>query len=419
MAEKATTIKFWIILFFFPGFGFSSVAQDLIRARKNLEKLSSPSFAGRGYLEGGHKKAARFLQKSFKKLGLSPLNGSYYQEFTIEQNVFPRDPELILNGRRLTTGKDYLPAPECPETAGQFRIFRWDSLGVPGNASAQTGKAWLFDKKTLKQWKNSGTAGSATPGLFLQSEDKLTHSLAVAPEFPPRILIKKESLLPTDSVLDVRIYSKSSRITTRNVIGVVKGTRFPDSLLVVCAHYDHLGKIGRSTLFPGAGDNASGTAFMLELAAWFSKNPLQYSVLFIAFSAEEAGLLGSRYFVQHPPVPLGNIRFVMNLDLIGFGDKGATVVNGTVHEKEFGRLQAINRSKGYLPVINARGRAANSDHFPFSEKGVPAFFLYTLGGPGHYHDIYDKADTVTLSGFPAVFGLIRDFLQGFFPEANL
>jgi Zn-dependent M28 family amino/carboxypeptidase len=181
----------------------------------------------------------------------------------------------------------------------------------------------------------------------------------------------------------------------------------------VCAHYDHLGKIGTSTLFPGANDNASGTAFMLELAAWFSKKPLPWSLLFIAFSAEEAGLQGSRYLVQHPPVPLSRIRFVMNLDLIGFGDKGATVVNGTVHEKEFRRLVSINSSKGYLPEIKARGKAANSDHYPFSEMGVPAFFLYTLGGPGHYHDISDRAETVTFSGFINTFGLVRDFLEGF------
>jgi Zn-dependent M28 family amino/carboxypeptidase len=196
-------------------------------------------------------------------------------------------------------------------------------------------------------------------------------------------------------------------------MGMVRGTAEPDSLLVLCAHYDHLGSLGRNTYFPGANDNASGVAMLLELARAIAKKPLRYSVLFVAFSGEEAGLLGSSFMSENPPVPLSNIRFLFNLDLLGFGEKGATVVNATLHPKEFTRLQEINATCHCLPEIKERGKAANSDHYPFSEKGVPAFFMYLMGGPGFYHDIDDKPKTLSLKGFRGTFQLIMEFMRGF------
>jgi Zn-dependent M28 family amino/carboxypeptidase len=196
-------------------------------------------------------------------------------------------------------------------------------------------------------------------------------------------------------------------------MGMVKGTQQPDSFLVLCAHYDHLGSLGRNTWFPGANDNASGVAMLLELAAAIVEKPLPYSVLFVAFSGEEAGLLGSSFMAENPPVPLSKIRFLFNLDLMGFGEKGATVVNATLHPQEFARLQRLNEEGQYLTEIKARGKAANSDHFPFSEKGVPTFFMYLMGGPAYYHDVHDRPETLSLQGMRGSFRLIMAFLRGF------
>jgi Zn-dependent M28 family amino/carboxypeptidase len=297
--------------------------------------------------------------------------------------------------------------------SGKYLIRRLDSIPDRIHENIEKDRAWLLSPKAVKQWQSSDFRKKGIPKIILQEEKKLTHSLAEGASSGPRVLIKMGTIGPLDSVLRVSIKTRVAKVATQNVIGMVRGTRQPDSFLVVCAHYDHLGKIGKSTLFPGANDNASGIAFMLEFAAYFSKNPLPYSLVFIAFSGEEAGLLGSYHFVNNPLIPLHKIRFVINLDLLGFGEKGATVVNASLHEAEFNRLLEINKSKNYLPEIKARGKAANSDHFPFSEKGVPAFFLYTLGGPGFYHDIDDKAESVTFSRFAETFGLVRDFLIGF------
>ena len=210
----------------------------------------------------------------------------------------------------------------------------------------------------------------------------------------------------------VQLAVKNEVFTTENVLGYLEGSDKKDEVLVVSAHYDHLGMMGRRTYFPGANDNASGVALLLELAAHYARpeNRPAFSVVFLLFGAEEAGLVGSRYFVAHPLVPLKSIKFMVNLDLLGTGEEGATIVNGRVFEAPYRRLLALNNAHHYLPALGARGRAANSDHFPFSEAGVPAFFMYTRGGSPAYHDVNDKPAALSLAGFAGAFGLVRDFL---------
>ena len=198
--------------------------------------------------------------------------------------------------------------------------------------------------------------------------------------------------------------------TSQNVIGYVEGTRFKDSFVVITAHYDHLGMMGNAALFPGANDNASGVAMMLNLAKYYSQNPQTFSVVFIAFSGEETGLIGSKYFVDHPLFPLDNIRFLLNIDLMGNGADGVMTVNAMVYTKEFMALKSINDASNYLPAIKARGKAKNSDHYWFSEAGVPSFFFYLMGPYPHYHDVNDKASNVPLTNFSEAFQLFRDFV---------
>ena len=133
--------------------------------------------------------------------------------------------------------------------------------------------------------------------------------------------------------------------------------------------------------------------------------------MFIAFGAEESGIVGSKYFVEHPTIDLDLIKFEINLDLMGTGSEGVMVVNGALHEEAFELLQTINTKNNYVSVIKKRGKAANSDHYWFSEKGVSAFFFYTMGGITAYHDIEDVAKTLPLTEFEDCFRLIRDFVD--------
>ncbi len=196
---------------------------------------------------------------------------------------------------------------------------------------------------------------------------------------------------------------------TQNVIGVREGAIFPDSIIMVTAHYDHLGRMGKKTYFPGANDNASGVALLLNLAATL-KNP-QNTLIFVAFGAEELGLLGSRHFIENQSVDLSRVKFLINLDITGTGDEGITVVNGSVFEKHIEMLKAINNQSNLLSQIKTRGEACISDHCFFYLAGVPCFYIYTLGGIKAYHDIYDRYQTLPLTEFEDLSHLFRLFIE--------
>ncbi|MEI9942719.1 MAG: M28 family peptidase [Chitinophagaceae bacterium] len=196
---------------------------------------------------------------------------------------------------------------------------------------------------------------------------------------------------------------------TVNVCAVVKGSVKPDSIILITAHYDHLGGMGKDTYFPGANDNASGISLLLNLAKYYAANPAPYSIGFICFAGEEAGLIGSKYFTEHPLTPLKNIRFLINTDLAGTGEDGITVVNASEFPAEFAMMNAVNNEKKLLSNIYPRGKAANSDHYFFTEKGVPAFFFYTLGGIKAYHNVFDQSSTLPLNEHEDLFKLIIGF----------
>ena len=142
------------------------------------------------------------------------------------------------------------------------------------------------------------------------------------------------------------------------------------------------------------------------------KNPTKHNIVFIAFAGEELGLVGSHYFVNSPWIDLTSVKFLLNLDIMGSGEEGITIVNGSKHKEECQRLITLNTS-GAIPAIKSRGEAANSDHYWFSQVGVPSFFVYTMGPNKHYHDIYDTYEQLTFSKFEPLSELFRRFLESF------
>jgi Zn-dependent M28 family amino/carboxypeptidase len=149
------------------------------------------------------------------------------------------------------------------------------------------------------------------------------------------------------------------------------------------------------------------------LAQHFGKkeNKPKHNLLFIAFAGEEAGLVGSEWCAVDRPIDLSQVRLMVNLDIMGTGDDGIMVVNATAQQQAFDQLVAVNGSKGYLKEVKARGPACNSDHCPFVQRGVPAIFIYTLGGVAYYHDVLDKAATLPLTEFADIHALLRDYIR--------
>jgi len=284
------------------------------------------------------------------------------------------------------------------------------------NGPDLSGKVVVTDLplKDLETIERLGAAGY----VFLLP-DRVWWHVSIAHEVKPwfGLQILKEALDKDANEITIDISSNLiPDYTTQNVVGMVKGKKHPDQYLVITAHYDHLGRMGKRAYFPGANDNASGTAMLLDLARYYSKpeNQPDLSIVFIAFAAEEAGLLGSFYYVNHPLFPMENIKFDINLDMVGSGSEGIKVVNGAIYEKYFKKLQKINEKNGYLAKISKRGKAANSDHYPFYNKGIPSFFIYTLGPEcSEYHNVYDTPDNVPFTEYEDLFHLLNRFIKTF------
>ena len=388
--------------------------QDQSYALKVIDTLCSPYMAGRGYVEKGHVKAAQYIASEMEHWGLEKVAESHMQPFVFQANTFPGEMNLSLNDTVVfIPGVDFIVDPSCPSIKGEFFI----SWGIQAEQINRT-KAFLV--VDLTQEKNARKKIESTPienpsyrGYIFLQEEKFTWSTAMQQKAKPILFLKKERWPNQVKTLQLRIQSKLKKVKSNNVIGMIKGTQNPDKFFVISAHYDHLGQMGKSARFSGANDNASGIAYLLSLARHYALNPPPFSVLFIAFGGEEMGLLGSQHFINHALINLESINFVLNLDIMGTGEEGITVVNGTKHPEWFNRLNKINEKENYLPKIKARGEAANSDHYPFSLAGIPAFFIYTLGGNPAYHDIYDLPKNLNLSHFDAVFSLLVAFITQF------
>lgn len=194
---------------------------------------------------------------------------------------------------------------------------------------------------------------------------------------------------------------------SQNVCGYLPGRS--DSIIVLCAHYEHLGMNG-DTVFYGAHDNASGTAAVLDLARQLPRG-YTYAILF--FGGEESGLVGSRFFADNPLIPMNKVKLLVNIDLFCGGDEGLMVVNANSRETSpyVDRMQLINDRYGYTPKIGRRDNAPNSDHW-FLSAHCPAVFLYTLGGPyGGYHSPTDTCEGCGLGNYHSLVTLIRAFLE--------
>jgi Zn-dependent M28 family amino/carboxypeptidase len=200
----------------------------------------------------------------------------------------------------------------------------------------------------------------------------------------------------------------------KNVIGYIEGEK-KDEFFVFSAHYDHLGRMGKKVYIPGAQDNASGTAMVLDIAEYYKENKPEYSIVFMLFAGEEAGLLGSVHYVLNPLFDLRKVKMVVNLDLVGTGDDGITIVNGANPDYSdiWQKFEKINIEKEYFTTIKARGEASNSDHYPFHAVGIPAVFIYTMGGQTYYHNPKDKPETLTFTGYDALFNLLLNFVEDY------
>jgi putative aminopeptidase FrvX len=397
------------------------MAQDVAYVKEMIDSLCAPRYHGRGYVSDGDVKAAQFLKRQCEALNLAPLNESYLQPFDLGVNTFPGAMELEVNGTLLKTGEDYIIEPRSLGQEGAFKAFNLK-------------KRHVKSKEKLFKLSQKEKVNNAVIVLDVQEEDIAYQSfIARVYENPlnaKAYLVKTNKKLTWSvgrSMLGTTVFQvKSERLKKKvkqveldvdqvwnsnhrsyNVMAQIPGKK--NKTIVYTAHYDHLGRMGADTYIPGASDNASGTAMLLDLARHYKDNPPDYNVVFLWFGGEEAGLVGSKYFVENSPLELQDIDFLINLDLMADAATGITAVNGKIYNAAFERLAQLNEQVSQLSAVKARGSAANSDHYPFFEKGVPSFFIYTMGDYKHYHDIHDRPENIPLTNYEQVFALIQAF----------
>jgi len=390
-----------------------------------IDALTDTAMHGRGYVKNGVGIASAYLQQRFSEIGLQKpgRKKNYTQPYSFPVNTFPDQMLLVINGDTLQAGADYIvDAADSSCFKDNMPLVTIDMTTVASNDAWEKMQTTFSARKGIYYLKNldsaikfldirkNGLAGSLPRGYYIIPEKKkLTWDVARDQNEATVFYVKEEKMTTDSGTVTVHLHADlQPSYTCDNIIGYVPG-EVQDSFVAFTAHYDHLGMMGSDAMFPGASDNASGTAMLLYLATYFAAHPQHYSMLFIAFSGEEAGLLGSKYYVGHQVVLDGRIKFLTNLDIMGDATDGVTVVNATEFPEQFATLQQINKEKHYLPDVKSRGRAANSDHYFFTEDGVSSFFLYSDGGKGYYHDIYDKANTLSLQNIAQVAQLLIDF----------
>ena len=185
-----------------------------------------------------------------------------------------------------------------------------------------------------------------------------------------------------------------------NLVGYVEGTENPDRYLVVTAHYDHLGINEDGEIFNGADDNASGTGGLMAAARYFADHHPENSVMFVAFDAEEKGLMGARYFVENPTVPLEQIVMNVNMDMISTNFEDELYAVGTYHYpflrpmiEEFTADAPIDVLFGYDSDEWPQDWTMASDHGPFHQQDVP-FIYFGVEDHEHYHAPTDTFENI-------------------------
>lgn len=414
---------FIIALIFVGHFSFAQKE----KAAEITEILCSDSLFGRGYVKNGVNKAADYIASEFEKSGLEPyFEDSYFQTFKFSVNTFPGDMSVVLNGTELVPGKDFVVHEVSGSYSGKLNFATTlDSTVLEEQDQLRTvldeidsgeANAFFVDARGTTPKKEAELSRSLillakNAPLVITTGQKFTCTVGRQQLNHP-IIILKEELVAEDMKLEIAIEAKFiQNFKSKNVAGYLPSSNKKAKTIVFTAHYDHLGGMGTEAYFPGANDNASGTAMLISMADYFKENPIDYNLLFIAFAGEEAGLLGSEHFVKEKSMKLKDIEFLLNLDIMGSGEKGITVVNGKQLKEPFEKLQKINDEKNYLTQVKSRGETQNSDHYHFYKEGVPSFFIYTMGHNQHYHDVYDTHEELSFAAYDNIVKLFVDFVE--------
>lgn len=435
--------------------------------RRDVYVLASDSMEGRKTGSVGQKKAAAFIAGQFKQIGLKPVKikdeYTYFQQFNLTEwtwgEIYVKGNERIYHNQQDFL---YMGTPEKSfETNiqlvyvgyGNEEDYKENAIENKGvlimngddqpdwwgrvKLARKRGVEYVFvlygkDDKDFSNLNNRLQSYYTSPELTMDqgetAEDKnhliyLSHKMAsglfnMAPEQFKKIADKRTAGKHTahekipGCVLDLHVERLSRKINTANVMGYIPGNRDPREVVILSAHYDHLG-VKDHLIYHGADDNASGTSAIMEIAEAFSladKSGIGpgRSLLFIAMTGEEEGLFGSRYYVDHPVFPLDETVADFNIDMIGRKDvnhpdsiKYVYVIGSDKLSDELDQILVSNNRKftelqldyKYDDERDPNRFYYRSDHYNFARYGIPVIFYFT-GVHKDYHKPTDTADKI-------------------------
>jgi hypothetical protein len=402
---------------------------------------------------------------------------TYFQEFDVSmgRSLGPENQVILETGTeqiRLEVRRDYVPLTSGPDTVVQGPlVFAGFGISAPELAyddyrdldvrgkivlvfehePQEQVEESLFAGRELTPYatilhkvmnaRNRGAAGvillsdsfNHSPGQESRSrrsrvEQIGIHSVRLTPEWSKRLfetagrdlteVVEEINGHSTAVAFDLGVTGTVSldvvkvQHTVRNVLGFLPGQT--DQIIIMGAHYDHLGLGTTGSLAPepidqvhnGADDNASGTAALLQLAQDFTTgSPLQQGLLFIAFAGEELGLLGSRYYTEHPTLPLENTIAMLNMDMIG-RSQGNLLIGGVGTTAEFRRILDEVQTTSPLRFSYSDSSRGSSDHLSFSSKKVPVLFFFS-GLHNDYHRPSDDWERINVQTLQQILEVVR------------
>jgi len=406
------------------------------KLKAHIEYLADDKLEGRRTGTNGEELAMQYISSQFKEIGLIPKGIEYYPQSFIVKDGKQMDEvtELIINGTKLETGRDFFIFPFSPDQKIE---------AVPSIALQEVGMPWFFDLKDVLEenkdnphfdvtdyirtnFKGINDRGAVAMIFYNSSshEDRLgfdardnSEKLAIPAIYVSKPAVKKY-FSDKSATLNIKLRISISEKTRsgRNVVGYIDNKA--GTTVVLGAHYDHLGygEDGNSMLrtrekmiHNGADDNASGTAALIELARKLkASKATNNNYLFIAFSGEELGLYGSKYFTENPTIDLKTVNYMINMDMVGRLNDSSKVVTiggyGTspewskvITKDYFADPNDVKKTAPTLTIKIDSSGTGPSDHTSFYRKDIPVLFYFT-GLHTDYHKPSDDADKINYDG---------------------
>lgn len=396
-------------------------AQDLKSYTRIVKELSSAKYQGRAYARNGVVKAGNYLAGEFAKAGADTV---YQQPFKIDINTFPGKMKMMAGDRRLTAGEEFVMREYSPGVHGSYKLYFIDTanfnidrviadLNKPEHRGSMVVCDFWFPYRH-GDFRKLETAEAGNAGLIFTWDTPLKFYKAYGQR-----VVEKPVVWTTAAAI-----KGAGRVTfdidnkflkdyeSSNIVACVKGRRH-DSCFVFTAHYDHLGNIGSKIYCPGVNDNASGTAAIVTLADYYAKHQPEFDIWFVAFAGEETGLNGSTYYSEHPAVPLSRIKYLFNLDMIGDNNPVQYCEVSGQGMEGFAQLERINAEQKLFKGLRRGDLAANSDHYPFAQKGVPCILFEQEEGDyfQYYHTPQDNMEHFCAVTYPLVFKLVTKYIE--------